>query len=165
MSLPDKVWVWVILIMVILHGLSISSTGSTRNPFIFLLICSLSSPWCQTPNWSFYCWKKAPHKQIQPDLNGPRWQNPGSAYKGTAKWCKEGLSNSPVGPTYYIIPPRATNTVVMCYSLLDQHGSLLCALSPEMAQWRLGDHEVVKSRWKGWLFPIQNSGRLEHFKT
>lgn len=39
----DKLW--VPLIRTILHGLSIFSTGSTRNTFILLLICCLSSLW------------------------------------------------------------------------------------------------------------------------
>lgn len=144
MHLPDRLW--VTLFLVILHGLSISNTGSTRNSFILLLMCSLSSLWCYRLQAETSPAGRTPLiKQIQPVVQDGRIQvqhmriPPGGV--------RENFILVISGPPCCIIPESVTNIVAVCCSIPAQHGGLrshCMPLSPEMAQRRLGDHEVMK---------------------
>lgn len=149
MRLPDKLW--VALIMIIPHGISISRTGSIINSFILLLMCSFSSLLCYRLQVETPTAGRNPFiKQIQPVLGSPRWQNPGPAREVTADGVKKNFISAISGPPWCVIAGSVMNIRVLCCSILDQHNQIIkvtmCPLSPAMTQWRLWDHRLMKIR-------------------
>ena len=147
MSLPDKLW--VALIMVITRGIPISSTGSIINP-ILLSMCSFSSPLCYRLQAKTLTAGQNPIiKQIQLVLGSPRWQNPGPAHEDTAGVVEKNFISALSGPPCCTVLGSIMNIGVLCCSILDQHRnhrSYTCPLSQAMARWRLWDCRVMKIR-------------------
>lgn len=131
-------WLWSF------STVSTPSTGSTRNPFILLLVYSLSSPWSTLQTEAFTAGSNPLIWQIQPDLCGLRWQDPGPAHKDTARWVRKDFLPALSGPLYCIILGSAINAVVTCCSILDRHGGLRSYCVPCHQRWPSGGWETKK---------------------